>query len=77
VVVKTYSNANFVNLTIERKFYERFAKLADRFGVTMEKMINTSMIILLKEIEELAEYEHGSESNRESCDRLEAPATPS
>ena len=51
VVVRTYVNANFVNLTIEKKFYDNFEKLADRLGIATETMINSAMIMMLKEIE--------------------------
>lgn len=53
VVVRTYVNANFVNLTIEKKFYDNFEKLADRLGITTETMINNAMIMMLKEIEKM------------------------
>lgn len=51
VVVRTYVNANFVNLTIEKRFYDNFEKLADRLGIATETMVNNAMIMMLKEIE--------------------------
>jgi len=46
-------NANFVNLTIERRFYESFETLADQLGLTSSILINNAMIMALKEIENL------------------------
>jgi hypothetical protein len=51
VVVRTYVNANFVNLTLEKKFHDNFEKLAARLGIATETMINNAMIMVLKEIE--------------------------
>jgi hypothetical protein len=51
VVVRTYVNADFVNLTLEKKFYDNLEKLADRLGIATETMINNAMIMMLKEIE--------------------------
>jgi hypothetical protein len=40
-----------VNLTLEKKFYANFERLADRLGIATETMINSAMIMMLKEIE--------------------------
>ncbi len=67
VVVKTYVNATFVNLTIEKKFYENFEKLANQFGITPPELINDAMIIALREIENLArEQPVCADSNQKS-----------
>lgn len=54
VVLKTYVNANFVNLTVEKKFYQRFEKLASKLGIAPETMINNTMVMALKAVERIA-----------------------
>jgi hypothetical protein len=51
VVVKTYTNANFVNLTLEKRIYERFERLAELLGVKAETIIGNAIILILKELE--------------------------
>lgn len=57
VVVRTYVNASFVNLTIEKKFYESFEKLADKLNIAPQTLINNAMLMVLKEIENIARQE--------------------
>lgn len=57
VIVRTYVNANFVNLTIEKKFYESFEKIAHKLGVTPQTLINNAMLMVLKEIEKITRIE--------------------
>lgn len=53
VVVKTYTNANFVNLTLDKRVYEKFERLADLLGVKAEMLIGNAMILILKELEKM------------------------
>jgi hypothetical protein len=53
VVVKNYTNATFVNLTIEKQLYENFERIADHLGVTAETIISNTLILTLKEIEKM------------------------
>ena len=53
VVVKTYTNANFVNLTLDKRIYERFERLADLAGAKAETIIGNAMILILKELEKM------------------------
>jgi len=54
VIVRRYVNANFVSLTIEKRLFESFEKLADQLGVTPQTLINNAMLMVLKEIENVA-----------------------
>ena len=59
VVIRTYVNAGFVNLTVEKKFYENFEKLADQLGVRTQTFINNTLIIVLKKIENITRSKIG------------------
>ena len=54
VIVRRYVNANFVSLTIEKRLFESFEKLAGQLGVTPQTLINNAMLMVLKEIENVA-----------------------
>jgi hypothetical protein len=53
VVVKTYTNVNFVNLTPDKRIYENFERLAELLGVKAETIIGNAMILILKELEKM------------------------
>lgn len=53
VVVKTYTNANFVNLSLEKRAYENLDRLAERLGVTAETIIANAVVLIFKEIDRL------------------------
>ncbi len=50
VVIKTYTNASFVSLTLEKRIYENYARIAEQMGVTPETLIGNVMILMLNEI---------------------------
>ena len=53
IVVKSYINASFVNLTLEKMIYERYERLARRLGLASEIIISNTMLMTLKEIEKI------------------------
>ena len=54
VILKGYTNTNFVNLVLETKIYNRFERLAGRLGVPPETVINNVILMALEEIEKVA-----------------------
>lgn len=54
VILKGYTNTNFVNLVLETKIYNRFERLAERLGVLPETVINNVILMALEEIEKVA-----------------------
>ena len=54
VILKGYTNTNFVNLVVETKIYNRFERLAERLGVPLETVINNVILMALEEIEKVA-----------------------
>ena len=53
-VVRTYVNADFVSLTLEKKLYQEFERVAARLGSTAETIIGNAMILILKEIDKIS-----------------------
>jgi hypothetical protein len=53
VVVRTYTNASFVNLTLDKRIYEKFETLAGLLGVKAETLIGNVIILTLKELEKI------------------------
>jgi hypothetical protein len=54
LVVRTYVNADFVSLTLEKKIYQDFERVAGNLGSTAETIIGNAMILILKEIEKIS-----------------------
>lgn len=52
--IRTYTNANFVNLALEKKMYQDFERVAESLGSTAETIICNAMILILKEIEKIS-----------------------
>jgi len=54
LVIRTYVNADFVSLTLKKKIYQDFEKVAESLGSTAETIICNAMILILKEIEKIS-----------------------
>lgn len=54
LIIRTYTNANFVNLALEKKMYQEFERVAENLGSTAETIICNAMILILKEIERIS-----------------------
>lgn len=54
MILKGYTNTNFVNLGLETRIYNRFERLAERLGVPPETVINNVILMALEEIEKVA-----------------------
>ena len=53
LMIRTYTNANFVNLVLEKRMYQDFERVAESLGSTAETIICNAMILILKEIEKI------------------------
>ena len=54
LIIRTYTNANFVNLVLEKRMYQDFERVAESLGSTAETIICNAMILILKEIEKIS-----------------------
>jgi hypothetical protein len=54
LIIRTYTNANFVNLAFEKEIYQDFERVAESLGSTAETIICNAMILILKEIEKIS-----------------------
>jgi len=54
LIIRAYTNANFVNLALEKKMYQDFERVAESLGSTAETIICNAMILILKEIEKIS-----------------------
>ena len=54
LIIRTYTNANFVNLAFEKKMYQDFEKVAENLGSTAETIICNAMTLILREIEKIS-----------------------
>lgn len=54
VHVKNYANTDFVNLLVDRRFYENFTKACECLGFPPERIINNSLVAILNEIEKVS-----------------------
>ncbi|HUW49154.1 MAG TPA: hypothetical protein VMW36_10470 [Patescibacteria group bacterium] len=53
IVIKTYTNASFVSLTLEKRVYEDFERFAKQLGLTAETIISNAMLMVLREVESM------------------------
>lgn len=50
LIVRTYGNVSFVNLTLERKIYDEFVRLGELLGISAETVIGNTLLLTLREI---------------------------
>lgn len=53
--IRSYRNASFVSLLLEKHFYDKLVKISGTFGVSPEIVINNAIILALKELESMAQ----------------------
>lgn len=54
VSIRDYRNADFVNILLERDFYDKLIVSSTALGVSAESVINNAIILALKELESMA-----------------------
>jgi len=52
VTVKNYANTHFVNVIVEKPFYTRLEKVAEKLGTSPEVLISNALLLVLKKLEE-------------------------
>ena len=52
VMIKVYTNTNFVNVMLEKKFYRQLEEKAKKLETTPDKLINNALLLTLKKLEE-------------------------
>jgi hypothetical protein len=50
--VKKYANTHFVNVMVEKPFYTKLEKAAEKLGTTPDVLINNALLLILKKLEE-------------------------
>jgi ParB-like chromosome segregation protein Spo0J len=54
LTVKSYANTRFVNIVLEKRFYTRVEKIAEKLGATPDAIINNALLVTLKKLEDMA-----------------------
>jgi len=54
LTVKNYANTKFVNIVLEKRFYTKFEKIAEKLGTKTDIIINNALLLTLKKLEEIA-----------------------
>ncbi|MDH5690750.1 MAG: hypothetical protein OEY81_04920 [Candidatus Bathyarchaeota archaeon] len=52
LTMKKYANTHFVNIMVEKPFYTKLEKAAEKLGTTPEVLINNALLLILKRLEE-------------------------
>jgi hypothetical protein len=52
LTVKKYANTHFVNVMVEKPFYTRLEKVAEKLETTPDVLINNALLLILKRLEE-------------------------
>jgi hypothetical protein len=50
--VRKYANTHFVNVMVEKPFYTRLGKAAEKLGATPDVLIKNALLLILKRLEE-------------------------
>lgn len=51
LTIQNYRNTDFINILIEKTFYSRMERLADRLGTTPDVIISNALLLTLKKLE--------------------------
>lgn len=51
VMIKVYTNTNFVNVMLEKKFYKQLEEKAKKLGTTPDVLIYNALLLTLKKLE--------------------------
>jgi len=57
LIIQKYANTHFVNVIVEKPFYTKLERMAEKLGTTPEVLINNILLKGLKELEEILEKE--------------------
>jgi hypothetical protein len=51
-IIKIHENEDLVRIKIDRKFYTKLERTAEKLGTTPEVLINNALLLILKRLEE-------------------------
>ncbi len=54
--VKNYANTKFVNIVLEKRFYIKVEKIAEKLGTKPDVIINNTLLLTLKKLEGIAKH---------------------
>jgi hypothetical protein len=54
--VKNYANTKFVNIVLEKQFYLKVEKIAEKLGTKPDILINNTLLLTLKKLEDMAKH---------------------
>jgi hypothetical protein len=58
LTVKNYANTKFVNIVLEKQFYLKVEKIAEKLGTKPDVIINNTLLLTLKKLEDMAKHVH-------------------
>jgi hypothetical protein len=64
ICIRNYRNTNFVSLILERRFYEKFEKIASSLGVAPETILNNALNLILEQFEFVRFDSFAAETNQ-------------
>jgi len=56
LTIKNYANTKFVNIVLEKRFYTKVEKIAEKLGAKPDIIINNTLLLTLKKLEEMAKH---------------------
>jgi len=56
LTVKNYANTKFVNVVLEKQFYLKVEKIAEKLGTKPDVIINNTLLLTLKKLEDMAKH---------------------
>jgi hypothetical protein len=54
LTIKNYTTTKFVNIVLEKWFYTKVEKIAEKLGTKPEIIINNTLLLTLKKLEDMA-----------------------
>jgi hypothetical protein len=56
LTIKNYTNTKFVNIVLEKRFYMKVEKIAEKLGTKPDIIINNTLLLTLKKLEDMAKH---------------------
>jgi len=56
LTIKNYTNTKFVNIVLEKRFYTKVEKIAEKLGTKPDIIINNTLLLTLKKLEDMAKH---------------------
>jgi len=56
LTIKNYANTKFVNIVLEKRFYTKVEKIAEKLGTKPDIIINNALLLTMKKLEDMAKH---------------------